>query len=60
MRLPRKIHPRDWSIHPPYLYPPYRSTEFRAPSKRRDIAGRVVYHFDIRLQGDRETVSFEA
>ncbi len=29
----RKIGPRDWSSHPPYLYLPYRSTEFRAPSK---------------------------
>lgn len=28
-----KIGPRDWSSHPPYLYLPYRSTEFRAPSK---------------------------
>lgn len=28
-----KIGPRDWASHPPYLYLPYRSTEFRAPSK---------------------------
>jgi protocatechuate 3,4-dioxygenase beta subunit len=29
----QKIAPRDWSSHPPYLYLPYKSTEFRAPSK---------------------------
>ena len=26
-------HPRDWEVHPPYLYPDYKSTVFRAPSK---------------------------
>jgi protocatechuate 3,4-dioxygenase beta subunit len=25
--------PRDWEVHPPYLYPDYKSTVFRAPSK---------------------------
>jgi protocatechuate 3,4-dioxygenase beta subunit len=25
--------PRDWEVHPPYLYPDYKSTIFRAPSK---------------------------
>ncbi len=29
----QKIGPRDWSSNTPYLYLPYRSTEFRAPSK---------------------------
>lgn len=24
---------RDWSVHPPYLYPDYKSTVYRAPSK---------------------------
>lgn len=24
---------RDWEVHPPYLYPDYKSTVFRAPSK---------------------------
>lgn len=26
-------HPRDWEVHPPYLYPDYKSTVLRAPSK---------------------------
>ena len=25
--------PRDWESHPPYIYPGYRSTEFRGPTK---------------------------
>jgi protocatechuate 3,4-dioxygenase, beta subunit len=25
---------RDWSVHPPYLYPDYKSTIHRAPSRR--------------------------
>jgi len=25
--------PRDWEVHPPYLYPDYKSTVLRAPSK---------------------------
>ena len=25
--------PRDWSSHPPYIYPPYRSTPLRGPTK---------------------------
>jgi protocatechuate 3,4-dioxygenase beta subunit len=24
-------HPRDWEVHPPYLYPDYKSTVLRAP-----------------------------
>ncbi len=28
-----QITPRDWSSHPPYNHPPYRSTELRAPTK---------------------------
>jgi protocatechuate 3,4-dioxygenase beta subunit len=27
------ITPRDWSSHPPYLWPDYRSTRLRAPTK---------------------------
>ena len=25
--------PRDWSSHPPYIYPDYRSTPLRGPTK---------------------------
>jgi protocatechuate 3,4-dioxygenase, beta subunit len=25
--------PRDWSSHPPYIYPPYKSTVLRGPSR---------------------------
>lgn len=28
-----ELRPRDWQSQPPYLYPPYRSTVARAPSK---------------------------
>lgn len=27
------VTPRDWSSHPPYLYPDYKSTRLRAPGK---------------------------
>ena len=28
-------------------------------ARREDRAGQIVYHFDIRLQGDAETVFFD-
>ena len=28
-----KMSKRDWSVHPPYLYPDYKSTGLRAPTK---------------------------
>lgn len=28
-----KIDIRDWSVHPPYIYPDYKSTVFRGPTK---------------------------
>ena len=27
------VTPRDWSSHPPYIFPPYKSTVLRGPSK---------------------------
>ncbi len=29
----KRYGPRDWSVHPPYLYEPYRSTPLRSPRK---------------------------
>jgi hypothetical protein len=29
-----KMNKRDWSVHPPYLYPDYKSTRLRAPTKQ--------------------------
>jgi protocatechuate 3,4-dioxygenase beta subunit len=28
------MNKRDWSVHPPYLYPDYKSTRLRAPTKQ--------------------------
>ena len=27
------VGPRDWTAHPPYLYPGYRSTALRGPTR---------------------------
>ena len=29
----KRYGPRDWTVHPPYLYEPYRSTVVRSPRK---------------------------
>lgn len=47
--------PRDWSAHPPYLHPPYRSTGLRSPSRPLiplqpsliDLAAPVYGHEDL-------------
>lgn len=28
-----RLSPRDWGSHPPYLHPPYRSTQLRSPGR---------------------------
>jgi len=47
--------PRDWSVHPPYLFEPYRSTVLRAPQKPliplphtlSEVTGPVFGHDDV-------------
>jgi protocatechuate 3,4-dioxygenase, beta subunit len=31
--MPQSMTPRDWSSHPPYLWPDYKSTRLRGPTK---------------------------
>lgn len=31
--VPPQLTPRDWSSHPPYIYPAYRSTPLRGPTR---------------------------
>ena len=48
----KKIGPRDWSGHPPYLYLPYRSTEFRAPSKPLVPLARAISELTAPVFGE--------
>jgi protocatechuate 3,4-dioxygenase beta subunit len=49
------LNPRDWESHPPYVFPDYRSTNFRGPQKPllpmprqlRDLRAPVYGHEDI-------------
>jgi protocatechuate 3,4-dioxygenase beta subunit len=50
------LNPLDWSVHPPYLFDPYRSTVYRSPRQPllplpqslSELTGPVYGHDDVR------------